>query len=223
MDERDRTFFESMRRAIDALSEEPYLEYWRELGQFIQAFSDAEYHLISLLRKYANLDEAAAWVLLSGTRLTEAKDQLYSLLEVTNQKKLRDRLDRPLGQLAAINKIRNHLLHWVARFDGSPDLLVSNAFLSPSKEKLKEFRIKPEHLRQMRQDLYRITGLLMMLEATPSAPSEELDSYLVGPWLYKPPQPSRGDRANPLGPPKPKRQPLSSRQRREAAIKKQKK
>lgn len=184
-------FFRELKRAIDAFNEEPYLEYWRELGQFIDAFADAEDRLISLLRKHARVSEKVAGVLFSGTRASEAKDKLYGLLDATGHRELKKRLEHPLGQLAAINTTRNHLIHWVARSDGTEDLLVSNAYLSPSQEKLKEFRIGPKHMRQMRQDLYRINAMLMMEESPPSRRDADLEAYLAGPWLYKSPQPSR--------------------------------
>ena len=216
-------FFEGLRRAIQVLGEKPYELYWKELGKFIHAFSDAEHRLLNLLQNYAGVTDAIAGVLFSGTRMDAAKDYLNSILDATNQTDIKTRLERPLAQLAAIATIRNHLVHWIARDDGEDDLLVSNAYLAPSAARLKEFRINPEQMGFMITDLRRINVLLMIADLPPKNRGD-LDKYLASPWLYKPPQPS--PRANThrssRNPQEPKPRPPSSREKRDEGMKKRK-
>ncbi|MFZ1962359.1 MAG: hypothetical protein WAU78_02630 [Roseiarcus sp.] len=211
MPKSDESFFRDFQRAIDALNERPYRRYWRELGQFIHAFADAEQRLLSLLQKQTGVTDIVAGVLFSGTRSDAAKSLLAGILDATEQAEMKKRLERPLAQLAAIAKIRNHLIHWTARHDGGRDLLVSNAFLSPSAERLKEFRITVKAMKEMRLDLYRINVLILMEESPRSVRAPELDEYLAGPWLYKPPQPRLRERTPPPHPPKRSRQQHASR------------
>jgi hypothetical protein len=207
------SFLRDMQRAIQTISEEPYISYWIELGQFIHAFSDAEYRLLSLLRNHVGVSETIAGVLFSGTRQDAAKNLLNSILDATGKSDLKERLSLPLAQLTTIATIRNNLIHWIARDDGGEDLLVSNAFLSPSPEKLKEFRINADLIKKMRLDLYKITVLLTIIDS-PSLPDPQLDAYLKQPWLYKPPQPHPRASGNPPQTPKQSRQRASSRKSR---------
>ena len=185
----DLSFLRDLERTIDAIDEKPYRKYWNELGHFIHVFSETEYWLLLLLHKYAGVKPKIAGVIFSGTRSDAAKDQIKAILDATEKPKILARLERPLAQMATINTIRNHLIHWGATHSRTKKLRVSNALLYPSAKRLKEFSISPEDLRAMRQDLYRISAYFM-LELYPRR-QRFWSEWLAKPWLYKPPQPSQ--------------------------------
>jgi hypothetical protein len=183
------SFLNDFAESIAAMDEEPYQEYWKELGQFIHAFSQTEHQLLSLLRETADVSDTVAGVIFGGTRGDSAKDFINKILEATDREDVKTRLESPLAQFAVINTIRNHLVHWGARHEGTDDFLVSNAFLSPVADRLKEFRINTDNMKAMRSDLHKIS-LFFQLERYPDFKDDSRNSYLSQPWLYKPPQPS---------------------------------
>ena len=184
-------FQEFVSRILASISEEPYREYWQNLGKFVHIFAQAESRLLSLLRDIAGTSEPVGGVLFSGTRLDAAKDTINRILDATGQSETKKRLERPLAQFSAIGTIRNNIIHWGASYDGVPDLLVSNAGLYPSFDKLKEFRINVLDLDNMCSDLEKINFYLLMEQISYSLPHlDEIDAYLQEPWLYTPPQPS---------------------------------
>lgn len=189
---------------LRAVSEEPYHEYWYKLGKFVHQFAQAEGRLLCLVRQVAGIQDPISGLVLSGLRQEAARDLLNRILDATDQQQRKDRLQRPLEQLATIATIRNNIIHWGAIHDGNPELLVSNTALGPTPQRLKEFRIHPSDLDNMCEDLERI-NVLIMTENNPSFPDDGAwGKYMRRPWLYKPPQPS---------PPKPP-QAAQSRKRR---------
>ena len=171
--------------------EEPYREYWAELGRFVHTFSETEQTLLSLLRHLAGVSDEIAGILFGGVRFDGAKDTINRIVAATAQTSVGDALRRPLAQFAAINTIRNNVIHWGAKHDGSTELLVTNAAQNPTADRLKEFRISPDDLRAMSVDLHKINLALVLLLLPSSSDEETFGRYLAVPWLYKPPQPNR--------------------------------
>ena len=175
---------------LNAMSDEPYKEYWSTLGTFIHAFSLTEARLLSLLRHLARIEPLIGGAMLSGVRVDAGKDYINRILEATGKTEIKQRLERPFAQLGVVNGVRNHIIHWGARHDGKGGLLVSNAFQNPAESRLNEFRVSSDDVKHMTADLFRISALLL-LEELPVFPPEILsDRFLRGPWSYKPPPPS---------------------------------
>jgi hypothetical protein len=170
--------------------EEPYQEYWRNLGRFIHYLAHAENDLIALLKTAANVTDEVGGALFHGTRVDSAKDILNHILESTGRMDAKNRLERPLSQLATISTVRNNLVHWGATHQRSDKLLVSNAKKFP--RKVKEFHISPRDIQNICLDLERISLWLIFvdvyLEDNDHSELERWKPYLRRPWLYKPPQ-----------------------------------
>jgi len=87
--------------------------------------------------------------------------------------------------------IRNGIIHWGAKHDGSDELLVTNANVAISKDRLREFRISPRDLRAMSLDLFLIgIHLLDAIRGGIDRKDPEWAQMLSATWLYKPPQQS---------------------------------
>ena len=186
---------------VDAL-EEPYKEYWSELGKFIHVFAGVEYRLRSLLQKWSGLDANIAPVFIDGTRADRAKDNLNRILEETGNLNIKTRLERPLAQFATINTTRNHLIHWGISLTTLPNKFkVSNPLLSQQSKKYKEFHITPDELCNMRTDLVQIDlHLLLEIIGADLPDNPTWATQIKKPWLYIPPQPSTTQRKKPRPP-----------------------
>jgi hypothetical protein len=192
----DDRFLGDMGQIIADLNDEPYQEYWHYLGKFLHSFSHMESRLLWFIRELTGANHEVTEVLFRGVRVDAAKDILNGILDATNQAPLKERLSRPLGHLAAINTVRNHLVHWGATHDGETGFLVSNANSSPPAHRLKEFKVSVADLQNMTHDINKI-NLTILFEQYPVGNHAVWDEYVQGPWLYTPPQ---------LSPPKTRRQ-----------------
>ncbi len=189
MSAEDRAFFRGLERTMTSFSEEPYKEYWSELGAFMHAFSNTETQLIGLLRHVSGVKPIVAGLLFSGTRQDQARDMINKILDATNRVAKKKRLEYCFAQLATISTIRNNIIHWGAIPQLNNELLISNALLFPTDNRLKEFIITPTDLRNMKLDLIRISSMIM-LETGTRKPSGPFVQWLSEPWFYRPPQPS---------------------------------
>jgi hypothetical protein len=200
--------------AMDA----PYEEYWAALGRFVHEFSRAEQALLALLRQISGLTEPIGGIILTNSRVDQAKEMVKRIFEVDEQSMGRTRMERPFAQLAVINTMRNHIIHWGAVHDGADELLVSNAHLHPHPDRAKEFRVSPDDLAAMSIDLYHIAVYFLVEASLQQQLSRgSLDTYTglqAEPWLYKPPRPTPRKRARNPGNnedrPRQKRPPKSS-------------
>jgi len=177
------------RSALEYGLSEPYKEYWVELGKFIHTFSNAEGTLMEMIRHLSKLRPEVAGAVFGSVRFDAAKDMLTRVLIASGKQDVRERLKPSMAQFAAINTMRNHIVHWGAVAQTTDVLLVSNRRLSPPPDKLNEFVVSAELLGAMRQDLDRI-NVHLIIEKRPVRGQQRLyDEYLSRPWLYKPPPP----------------------------------
>ena len=177
---------------IRQMLEEPYRQYWRNLGRLLHYFAQAEGDLIALLRTASGVTNEIGGALFHGTRVESAKDLINNVLESTRRSDVKDQLSVPLAQLATIATVRNNLVHWGVNHDGSDKLLVSNAHKYPNK--IKEYRISAKDFDNIYFDIERINIWIILLDSyLDDGDPSELDrwgNYLRRPWLYMPPQPS---------------------------------
>jgi hypothetical protein len=190
MESDNERFLSDMRDAIDEVSDEPYTEYWYYFGKFIHVFSRVEERLLGFLRAQIEASPSTCAILLSGMRLDAAKDTINRILETTNQAERKARLERPFAQLAAINTIRNNIVHWGAIAHSDTEFFVSNWRLNHPKGKEKHFYVSKKGFEQMISDLNKIKLFLLLEESPSSSVDPRLVSYLQEPWRYTPPQPS---------------------------------
>lgn len=184
--------------------DEPFLQYWSELGRFIHEFSRTEKALQWLLRHYARTTLPVSKALFHGMRVDACKDAINRILDATENQAAKTRLEAPFAQLGAISGMRNNIVHWGASpADGSREFVVTNAFLAHTKARVQEFRVSPRTLRAMSVDLFAIS-LHFILEVRRSGELDETDTEFAAvlrePWLYKSPQPSpqpKAPRASP--------------------------
>jgi hypothetical protein len=180
---------------IEQLSADPmekYRPYWTALGRFIHEFARVEYLLQVLLRTLTGLSPEISGAIFADFRVASAKDAINRILIATDQSEAHDRLAPALDQMSTISGVRNKAVHLVASHDGQDALLVSNARLGVSPDRLREFRISPLDLEAMSLDLFRI-GIQISLEIRPDLRASHPENWgeiTLQPWLYKPQQQS---------------------------------
>ena len=184
--------------ALKALTEDPYVEYWGELGRFIHYFSRTEHTLKRLLQTLAGTSDEVSGAIFIGVRMGTAKDHINRILEAKGDAVAKNRLEGPFAQLGVIGGVRDNLVHWGAEHEGTDDLLVSNARQSPGPGRVREYRVSPRDLVAMTEDLVRI-NMFLVVTMRPLDDDERIwGQYLGQPWRYKSPQqapPKKGTRA----------------------------
>ncbi|MFC3071046.1 hypothetical protein [Phenylobacterium soli] len=193
--------------------EEPYHDYWHQLGKFVDRFASIERSMQSILRRLAGVSDPIGAAVFSGVKVDAASSIINRICDATGQDELKARLKPALDQLGVINNVRNNILHWGASRDSnSGEFIVSNAYWAASADRLREYRVTPIDLQAMIVDLHRIGLLLAREEFTEE---ELLKSRIAqrvfaevqaGAWHYKSPQQQ---------PPKTARQPQAPKRQRQ--------
>jgi hypothetical protein len=133
-------------------------DYYRALGRFVDGFAYVEDMVFVALTMEAGLSMDAAQAVLSGTRVDAAISFMRRLFEARREE-MPDRLNEALTQLAAINTVRNSILHWGTRREGE-GLRVSNAFRAHSERTRKSFPVSTAMLDDMQDDVGTIISIL---------------------------------------------------------------
>jgi len=178
--------------ALVAALEEPYREYWAELGRFIHQFSETEREMQILLRHFSNMPDKIAAVLLAGEKVDQAISKVSRILDATENVHAKSRLEPVFQQLGVINGVRNNIVHWGATAcDGA--LWVSNKHLKPLPTREVEYTVSVDALRRMTIDLFKI-DMHISWEIHLSEPGGSVEIYqkvfqrvLEAAWRYKPP------------------------------------
>jgi hypothetical protein len=195
-------FLNALVGTVDSYNDKKYSEYWSSLGQFIHIYAGVESRLVALLGKVSGTNSLISGILFSGTRTDAAKDHIYKILDETKDSSTKGRLEPALNQLAKINTIRNHLVHWEVVYNTEQRFSVSNKSLFPTLNKLKEFQITTKDIRDMITDLFKIHFVLSVEyfdywnELSPDSRDGIRET-----WLYIPPQPSPRDTKSHRHPP----------------------
>ena len=171
-------------------------EFERALGRFIIAFADAEAELYRVLVSYSKTDDSVARALFSGARAKGMIDFIRSIAHNTSMPpERRDDLEYVFAQLAAINSMRDHLVHHASNsysFADPNKRIVANTRASRYGN-AKGYEIGAETIDAMTWDLYAIgnhlnmhwglrQGLFSLWREDPGDPSPTR-------WAYSPPQP----------------------------------
>src|SRR5688500_3306553 len=106
----EESLSKDIRAAFEARSGDTSFEL--ALGRFIIAFADAEAELHRVLIHYSQVSDAVARALFSGTRAKGMIDFIRSIAHNSEMPaERREDLEHVFGQLAAINTMRDHLVH----------------------------------------------------------------------------------------------------------------
>ncbi|MEJ0095130.1 MAG: hypothetical protein WDN46_17450 [Methylocella sp.] len=175
-------------RMVETL-QEPYHDFWFQLGKFIHTFALAEAELLLLLKYVSGLSGPKAGALFSGARQEGARDTINNILQATKKNIKKKRLERPFAQLATIGTVRNNLVHWGATHDrgNGESFLVSNEARKPLKPRT--YSVTVQDLNDMCDDIIRIVFLMQYEREASDIPLTQRDVFAQKSWLYTPPQP----------------------------------
>ena len=191
-------------------------DYFYLLGYFVSVFAIAEGKVARLLWALAGVEPPVAQAVFSGVRMDAAIGQITRILDATEVTGAeREVLSASLRQLAAINRMRNDILHYGTHDDG--DEYVIDKFVTIHvAERASEIRISLDTLGRMTTDLLVIIGVLLkwwMATGHPSGrathPALALDD-VPHTWLYTPPQPTSPPDKSQRSPARRQRPPSSS-------------
>lgn len=188
---------ESLRKSIEAaFNDRAENEFELALGRFIIAFADAEAELYKVLIQYSQVTNPVARAIFSGTR---AKAMIDFIRSIAHNSAIpadrRDDLEHVFSQLAAINTMRDHLVHHVSEsyaYDNPKKRIVANTRASRYGN-AKGFEIGADTINAMTWDLYGISNHLNMHWGPREGPfrpwRENPEDQAPTPWAYKPPAP----------------------------------
>lgn len=191
-----------------------------EFGDFILAYSWVEDSLKEVLRKSAGVTVPVGKALFSDMRLRPAIDRIRRIHEA-NGTKVHPKLAQAFDQLAAINDMRDKLIH--QGFEGLDDstFITTNKRVAHAPARVKTFPVSAQTLRDMTDDL---TGIVLYFYRWGNA-SRDLEQRLPGiwkhlmdqldervrrSWRYKSPSPASQPDKSPKTPRKSKAQPRPS-------------
>lgn len=195
-------------------------KYYLALGRFVDAFSDIEDHVFMTLGTEAGMVPPFAQALFSGTRVDAAISLIRRLYE-SKERVIPERLSDVLSQLAAINTVRNNILHFGVR-QFNHQLQVSNSVRAHSERSHKVFTVSAEMLDDMRADLDTMGYSLALHIAQTNMPEaftgsgntrrDQLLAAAQAPWRYKPAAQGKSDRPTQKTTHKPKARPRPSQE-----------
>ncbi len=175
--------------------------YYEALGRFVDMFARVETAMTLTLWHYAKTAPEIAKIVHAGTKVIDTgADYIKQLVAVTNtsadiQADIKDVTE----QLRAINKIRNHILHYGAEMESiaTGRAIVSNAY--KAKNEPLEFPIGPTDLDNMTADLRKIAAHLNERHLGKDSEYTMLSNPTDEPWRYKrpvpkPEQPTKSER-----------------------------
>src|SRR5258708_38984581 len=139
-------------------------EYWAALGEFVSAFSIVEVNMQQALWEFAKLSRPLAIALLAGSTRIDSAINLMSKISVAQKWKAERKreLQAICTQLGIINKVRNDILHYVARLTKG-ECVVSNRALAATQKRTRITRFTVRALRDMPGDLMAINSRLVYL------------------------------------------------------------
>ena len=190
----DKSLRKTIESAFAAHSEDEHFE--RALGRFVIAFADTETELYRVLVKYSQITDPVARALFSGTRARAMIDFIRSITHNTGMSTdRRDDLEFVFIQLAAINTMRDYLVHHTTQnytFDNPKKRVVANTRASRYGN-AKGYEVGADTINAMTWDLYGISNHLNMhwgpRNGTFRPWRENPEDQILTVWAYKPPNP----------------------------------
>jgi hypothetical protein len=174
-------------------------EFLAAFGDFMLAYSQVEAVLKEVLRKSAGVTRPVGKALFSDMRLRPAIDRIRRINEA-NGTQIHPKLSEAFEQLAAINDMRDKLIHQGFSCVDDGSFITSNRRLAHVETKVKTLPISIETLADMTDDL---TGIHLSFIRWGDASSDRqrqphiwtelmraLDERQLRPWRYKSPSPA---------------------------------
>lgn len=173
-------------------------DYYRALGKFIEEYAEAEFAMLSLLWSLTRVRAPIGRAIFSGTRSADATKYINRIFDVSSSRisKLRNDFEPVAAQLGHIRDARNLIIHneTVRGKDGQP-LMVTNRRVALDKERLIERPISATILREMTEDLEKVTAhFILLLFRAERMPEREISVFreayekeLRASFQYKPP------------------------------------
>lgn len=168
----------------------PDPNYWRALGQFIEAFSTCEAVVFDVLAFHAGVSIPIAKAVFSGIRMDAAINLINRIVTEVHAVAPERGADlaKLFSQLRSIMDVRNKIIHYGTFVTIDKGRVASTARLALTPEKVQEHRASVEVLEAMTADIIRIyNALLWDLNRNRPSPS---DPSLRDPWQYKPESPT---------------------------------
>jgi hypothetical protein len=166
------------------------------------------------LAHLAGVPSPTAQAVFNGVRTDAAISYINRIADAQEWPQFRrDEFAAFSGKIGELNKLRNDILHFGARWSGASTWTVSNAKFIHSQDRLREFPISIESLEDVISDIDKIEAHLEIFiwgDAFPPGLRETYEQERIRPWRYRPPQPSDRRSKTPKVPRKSKRPPESS-------------
>jgi hypothetical protein len=163
----------------------PDPNYYRALGQFIEAYATCEGVIFSVLTFYAGVSIPVAKALFARTRMEGAVNYISRIAEALSMApERRADLRKIFSQLKLITEMRNRLIHSGSFVTTDKGRVTTTARIALTAEQLQEHRASIEVLEAMSADVVRIYNALLW-DMNPNRPSLS-DPSLTEPWQYKP-------------------------------------
>jgi hypothetical protein len=175
-------------------------EYWASLGEFVSTFSIVEVNMQLALWEFAGLSRPLAIALLAGSTRIDSAINLMSKISVARKwKAARKReLQTICTQLGIINKVRNDILHYGARFTKG-EWVVSNRALAATQKRTRITKFTVRALKDMTKDLMAINSRVVYLAWGSFMKPKTRRSFTQvrhHAWRYKPPSKAVRGRKN---------------------------
>jgi hypothetical protein len=170
-------------------------DYHKQLGLFASVFAQVEAHLFVLLIVLAGVTLPIGRALFSGTRALEAISLMRRVMTAKPPpENIRTTLEAVFAQLALINDIRNHVIHYGTGF-AETEYVSSNAIRALSSDKEREFTVSPTILHKISSDLVVANTTLSYCTAAlrnkePESIPPDVMKAQQRAWLYKLPGPA---------------------------------
>ena len=228
--------------AVETPEHEPFMEdviarmyrtpaYYTALGKFVTDFSRVETILQTSLLLISGVLSPVAQAIFGGHKIEGCLQLIKRIADAKNwptDKKAK--LEEIINHLGPINKLRNDILHYGTTIDLNAEdaWLLSNKAHVHIPEKIRETSITPALLGDVCSDLDKLWALIILLGvhdldisiSTMMKADEFFSDRIKRSWLYKPPQQAKKSDKSQQTPQKRARPRLSSRAKREAALKK---
>lgn len=171
-------------------------DYFAGLGELIHTFAQVEAQLQYALWEEAGVSSEVAKAIFSGVRLDQGKDYINRLTDALGRP--RDPLlARGFAQLTALNKARNDIVHYGARFEAGL-MQVSTEIAAHTPDRIRITPISKEILEAMISDLLHIKWIIQIhmigLQRQTRDHARWVSEATERPWRYTPPQPPSPER-----------------------------
>ncbi len=164
--------------------------YFLALGEFIDQFARTEMFLHVILRHYAKINWDVGAAILSGVRVDTAMSFIKRITEIHDPgEETRIEINDLFQQLAEVNKLRNDIVHYGSQVRDDVRI-VSNRIAAHTHDRIREFSVSPQTLKDAATDLNAINVRLSfrVLHHMPIGLHKPFEPILNAPWRYKPPQ-----------------------------------